>query len=41
MEQRLTQIVEPETGGDPATGQHFVRLSLRELGRLGGTSDDV
>jgi hypothetical protein len=25
--------VEPETGGDPATGRRFVRLSLRELGR--------
>lgn len=29
----MKQIVEPETGGDPATGQRFVRLSLRELGR--------
>jgi len=29
----LKQIVEPETGGDPATGRRFVRLSLRELGR--------
>ena len=29
----MKQIVEPETGGDPATGRRFVRLSLRELGR--------
>jgi hypothetical protein len=29
----LKRIVEPETGGDPATGRRFVRLSLRELGR--------
>lgn len=26
-------MVEPETGGDPATGSRFVRLSLRELSR--------
>ena len=25
--------MEPEIGGDPATGRRFVRLSLRELGR--------
>ena len=29
----MKRIVEPETGGDPATGRRFVRLSLRELGR--------
>jgi hypothetical protein len=33
VEHRLKTLVEPETGGDPATGRRFVRLSLRELSR--------